>query len=176
LSLWQELEVLQKKKSELDGQLLSLGKKEKTLEERMKIVEEGLGLQEMRAHKLEVQLKDKHEEIGNLESRIAGMEKILKKPVKEPVEEEPIKEEPLKEPAKEESVKEEPAKIEPLKEPMKDETVKEEPTKEETAKEEPAKEPAKEEPEKQPIEVTVQTAVSGSQQQQKEEKKHKRWL
>ena len=102
LSLWQELEVLQKKKSELDGQLLSLGKKEKTLEERMKIVEEGLGLQEMRAHKLEVQLKDKHEEIGNLESRIAGMEKILKNPVKEPVEQEPIEQEPVKEPTREE--------------------------------------------------------------------------
>jgi uncharacterized coiled-coil protein SlyX len=93
--LWQELEVLQKKKLELDGQILSLGEKEKTLEERMKVIEEGLGLQEERVQKLEVQLKDKHEAMSKLDSRIAGLEKILKKPAKEPVKE-PVKEEPVK--------------------------------------------------------------------------------
>jgi len=36
-----------------------------------------------------VQLKDKHEAMNKLESKVAGLEKILKKPVKEPAKEEP---------------------------------------------------------------------------------------
>jgi hypothetical protein len=52
--------------------------------------------------KLEVQLKDKHETVSKLESRVGGLEKILKKPMKEAAKEEPMKEEPVKELAKEE--------------------------------------------------------------------------
>jgi hypothetical protein len=94
LSLWQELEGLQKKKAEFEGQFNSFGEKAKTMEERMKVIQEGLGLQEERVRKLEVQLKDKHDAMNKLESKIAGLEKILKKPVKEPAKEEPVKELP----------------------------------------------------------------------------------
>jgi len=89
-SLWQDLEGLQKKREKLEGQLRSFVEQSKTLEESMKVIEGGLGIQEERVRKLEVQLKEKHEAISTLESRLLGLEKILKRPLKEPVEEEPL--------------------------------------------------------------------------------------
>jgi uncharacterized coiled-coil protein SlyX len=111
MSLWQDLEGLQRKKTELDSQFHSFVEQVKTLEERMKVVDVGLGIQEDRLHKLEGQLKDKHEAMSKLESRVTGLEKTLKRPMKEPVKEEPLKETATVEiPAKEEPVKEEPEK------------------------------------------------------------------
>lgn len=106
MSLWQEFDLLQKKKAELDNQLLSVSEKEKVLENRLKIIE-AHAQEEMveNIHKLEAQLKEKYEAIGNLESKITQIEKILKKPVKELIDKEPVKEEPLKEPAKEKQEK-----------------------------------------------------------------------
>jgi len=102
LSLWQDIEGLQKKKKELDGQLHSIDEKQKILEEKMKAIEKGIGIQEERTNKLDAQLNEKQETLGKLESKIAEMELILKNPRKELVEEEPVKEEPLEEPAVEE--------------------------------------------------------------------------
>lgn len=87
MSLWQQLEGLKKKKADLEGELLSLEQKEKTLEERTKILVEGLAIQEERMRKFEVQLKDKHEAVNMLESKMMELEKTLKKPVKESVRE-----------------------------------------------------------------------------------------
>jgi predicted nucleic acid-binding Zn-ribbon protein len=95
-------------KTELEGQLNSLNDKAKTLahalEQMMKLVEQTLGTQEERLHKLEAQLKEKSEAVSKLESRIAGLEQTLKRPAKvETVREEPInqvtvEEEPEKQP------------------------------------------------------------------------------
>jgi chromosome segregation ATPase len=92
LSLWQELEGLQKKKAELDGVFHSFAEQVKTVEERMKAIDGGLGIQEERMRKLEVQLKDKHEALSKLESKVEELEKILKRSLGEPVteEEQPI--------------------------------------------------------------------------------------
>ncbi len=100
MSLWQELESLQKKKAELEGQLHSFETHIKGLEERMRVIEEGFGLQEEHGRKLDVQLKERNESMNKLDNRLAGLEKILKKPAKEPVKEEAAKEEIAKEPAK----------------------------------------------------------------------------
>jgi len=97
LSLWQELDGLQKKKAELDGQLASISDREKAIEERLRTVEDEVKNKEDRVHTLEVQLKERDETVSDLESRIADMENMLKKPqpVKEPVDKEPAKEENL---------------------------------------------------------------------------------
>lgn len=87
----------------------SLNDKAKTLahalEQMMKLIEQTLGTQEERVHKLEAQLKEKSEAVSKLESRIAGLEQILQRPAKE----ETVREEPIKE---------ETAKEEPEKQPM----------------------------------------------------------
>ena len=98
MSLWQELESLQKKKAELDSQFHSFVEQVKTFEGSLKVIDGGLGIQEERVHKLEVQLKDKHEAVNKLESRVAELEKTLKKPMKEPSKEELVKEETEKQP------------------------------------------------------------------------------
>ncbi len=69
MSLWQEIEGLQKRKAELDSQFQSIEVHLKALEARLKIMEE--------------QLKDRNEAINNLESQIAELEKTMKKPAKE---------------------------------------------------------------------------------------------
>ncbi len=92
MTLWKEFDLLQKKKAELDSQLLSISEKEKTLEDRLRIVEaraqEEMALQEENIHNLELRLKEKHEAIDNLESKIAYLEEKLKKPMKEEPQEE----------------------------------------------------------------------------------------
>ncbi len=103
MSLWQDIEVLQKTKAQLEEQYNSLNDKAKnlaqTLEQAMKLVEQTLGTQEERVNKLENQLKDKDEVISKLEARIAGLEQMLKRPGKEEtVTEEPIKEVTVEEP------------------------------------------------------------------------------
>lgn len=153
LSLWQDLETLQKRRTELEAQLNSSSDRAKTLEETLKAVEAELGVQEERVRRLEEQLKDRHEAMNKLESRIVGLEKILKKPNEEPV-----------------------------KETTKEEPVIEEPTMEETASEELSNDQFKVEPEEQPVEATVETAAGGSAQpqteeiEQKESKRRRRWL
>jgi len=91
LSLWQELESLQRKKAELDDQLLPVVEKEQNSLEMIVIIMEGMEIQEEHMRELEVQLNDKHEAVSKLESRIAELERTLKKPVKEPAREEPEK-------------------------------------------------------------------------------------
>ena len=83
LSLWQELESLQKKRTELDDQLLSVVEKEQNFLERMTIIIEGIEIQGEHMRELELQLKDKYEAVSRLESRIVELEKTLKKPEKE---------------------------------------------------------------------------------------------
>jgi hypothetical protein len=111
LSLWQNLEGLQKKKAELENQLLAIGEKERAVIQVLRTIDEDLGIKEERAHKLEVQLKERQEAIVNLESRIAGMELILKNPLKEQVNTELVKEEPLEESAEEETDGEQPVEV-----------------------------------------------------------------
>jgi len=77
LSLWHELENLQKKKADLEDQLISL-------EERSKILEQKLKDQEERVHVLIDQLKSKTQVVEKLESTIIELEKKLKKPEREP--------------------------------------------------------------------------------------------
>ena len=107
MSLWQELEELQRKKAEVQGQIHSFGEQVSALEERMKTIEGGLGIQEERMHTLETLLKDKHEAISKLESKATGLEKILKKPAKE----EPIKEESIVEASAKEETAEQPMEV-----------------------------------------------------------------
>jgi len=91
LNLWQELEDLQRKKAELDYQLLPVVEKEQNSLEMIVIIMEGMEILEEHIRELEVQLNDKHEAVSRLESRIAELERILKEPVKEPAREEPEK-------------------------------------------------------------------------------------
>lgn len=72
LSLWHEIEDLQKKKAELEFQLHSVEEKEKTLEERARLLEEKLAIQQ-----LEEKLKIKAESVEKLESRINELEQKL---------------------------------------------------------------------------------------------------
>jgi|GEM_PF-1499027 predicted RNase H-like nuclease (RuvC/YqgF family) len=72
LTLWHEIEDLQKKKAELEFQLRSLEEKEKTLEERARLLEEKLAIKE-----LEQKLRIKTESIEKLESRIGELEQRL---------------------------------------------------------------------------------------------------
>ena len=95
MSLWQELESLQRKKAELDDQLLPVVEKEQNSLEMIVIIMEGMEIQEEHMRELEVQLNDKHEAVSKLESKIVELEKTLKKPVKEPVEQEPVMQEPI---------------------------------------------------------------------------------
>jgi len=111
LSLWQDLENLQKKKVELENQLLSIGEKERTVLQILRTIDEELGIKEERAQKLEVQLKERQEAIVNLESRIAGLENILKNPLKEQVRTELVKEEPLEESVEEETDVDQPVEV-----------------------------------------------------------------
>ena len=95
----------------MENQLLSIGEKERTVLQILRTIDEELGIREERAHKLEVQLKERQEAIVNLESRIAGMELILKNPLKEQVKTELVKEEPLEESAEEETEGEQPIEV-----------------------------------------------------------------
>ncbi|MEM3617081.1 MAG: hypothetical protein QXJ31_04125 [Candidatus Bathyarchaeia archaeon] len=72
LTLWHEIEDLQKKKAELEFQLHSLEEKEKTLEERARLLEEKLAIKE-----LEQRVRIKTESIEKLESRINELEQRL---------------------------------------------------------------------------------------------------
>lgn len=72
LTLWHEIEDLQKKKAELEFQLRSLGEKEKSLEEKARLLEEKLAIKE-----LEQKLKLKTESIEKLEARINDLEQRL---------------------------------------------------------------------------------------------------
>ena len=72
LTLWHEIEDLQKKKAELEFQLRSLEEKEKTLEERARLLEEKLAIKE-----LEQKLRIKTESIEKLEFRISELEQRL---------------------------------------------------------------------------------------------------
>jgi uncharacterized protein YhaN len=98
LSLWQNLDTLQKRKTELEEQLNSLNEKAKglahALEQMMKIVEQTLENQEGRLHKLEEQIKEKSEAVSKLESSIVELEQTLTRTMgMEPVGEEPSAEE-----------------------------------------------------------------------------------
>jgi predicted RNase H-like nuclease (RuvC/YqgF family) len=72
LTLWNEIEDLQKKKAELEFQLHSIEEKEKTLEEKARLLEEKLAIQQ-----LEQKLKIKTETVEKLESRINELEQNL---------------------------------------------------------------------------------------------------
>lgn len=72
LTLWHEIEDLQKKKAELEFQLHSLEEKEKILEERARLLEEKLAIKE-----LEQKVRIKTESIEKLESRISDLEHRL---------------------------------------------------------------------------------------------------
>ena len=76
LSLWSELENLQKKKTELECGLISL-------EERSKILEQKIKEQEGRVNTLLEQLKTKNDATERLESAIIDLERKLKKPEQE---------------------------------------------------------------------------------------------
>ncbi len=76
LSLWSELENLQKKKTELECGLISL-------EERSKILEQKLKESEGRVNTLMELLKTKNEVAERLETTIVDLERKLKKPEKE---------------------------------------------------------------------------------------------
>ena len=75
MSLWHEIEDLQKKKAELEFQLHSIEEKEKTLAERARMLEEKLAI-----HELEEHLKIKNETVEKLESRVRDLERRLKEP------------------------------------------------------------------------------------------------
>lgn len=75
LTLWHEIEDLQKKKAELEYQLRSLEEKERTLEERARLLEEKLAIKE-----LEQRLRIKTESIEKLEARINDLEQRLGAP------------------------------------------------------------------------------------------------
>lgn len=70
LSVWHELEDLQKKRAELEFQLHSLEEKERTLEEKARIMQEKLAIQELGEH-----LKIKHDAVEQLETKIMELEK-----------------------------------------------------------------------------------------------------
>jgi chromosome segregation ATPase len=72
LTLWHEIEDLQKKKAELEFQLRSIEEKEKTLEERARLLEEKLAIQQ-----LEEKLKTKTEAVEKLETKINELEQKL---------------------------------------------------------------------------------------------------
>ena len=76
MSLWSELENLQKKKTELECELISL-------EERSKILEQKLKDHESRVKTLMEQLNTKNDAAERLESTIVDLERKLKKPEKE---------------------------------------------------------------------------------------------
>lgn len=102
MSLWHDIEALQKTKTELEAQLNSLNDKAKnlaqSLEQAMKLVDQTLGTQEERVHKLETQLKEKDEAVDKLESKIAGLIQMLKRPaMEETLREEPIKQDTVTE-------------------------------------------------------------------------------
>ena len=88
MSLWQELESLQKKKAELDDQLLSVAEKEQYFLGKLTNIVEKIKNQKEHIRELEIQLNDKYDAVSKLESRIAELEKSLKRPVKEPAMEE----------------------------------------------------------------------------------------
>ena len=77
MSLWNELDTIQKKKTDLEFQLTSL-------EERSKILEQKLKDQEEHANRLMEQLKSNGDVIGRLESTITDLERRLKKPETDP--------------------------------------------------------------------------------------------
>jgi chromosome segregation ATPase len=77
LSLWSDVENLQKKKAELEDQLVSL-------EERSKILEQQLKNHEERMQMLTEQFKVLNEAMEKLESAVIDLVKKLKKPEKEP--------------------------------------------------------------------------------------------
>jgi predicted RNase H-like nuclease (RuvC/YqgF family) len=72
LTLWHEIEDLQKKKAELEFQLHSIEEKEKTLEERARLLEEKLAIQQ-----LEEKLKTKTEVVEKLETKVNELEQRL---------------------------------------------------------------------------------------------------
>jgi predicted nuclease with TOPRIM domain len=77
LSLWHDFENLQRKKTELEDQLVSL-------EERSKLLEQKLKSQEERVQMLEEQLRNRNGSVDRLESTVLELEKKLRKPEKEP--------------------------------------------------------------------------------------------
>jgi len=79
LTLWHEIEDLQKKKAELEFQLRSLEEKEKTLEERARLLEEKLAIKE-----LEQKLRIKTESIEKLEQRLWFSADVVAVPRMEP--------------------------------------------------------------------------------------------
>ena len=73
MSIWNELQDLRKKKAELEFQVHSLEKKERTLLERTQLMKEQLEIQE-----LEDRLKTKHDTVEQLEVKIEEMERRVK--------------------------------------------------------------------------------------------------
>jgi len=68
---------LQKKKAELESQLLSLDEKEKALQEMGKVFDEKLMSQEKRLNDLEKKLEDQRQFVEMLEFRTAEIERKL---------------------------------------------------------------------------------------------------
>jgi len=77
LSLWHDIENLQKKKAELEDQLVSL-------EERSKILEQQLKNQAERMQTLAEQLKILNDAMDKLESTAIELDKKLRRPEKQP--------------------------------------------------------------------------------------------
>jgi len=76
LSLWQDIENLQKKKAELEDQLVSF-------EERSKILEQQLRNQAERMQKLAEQLKILNDAMDKLESAAMEIDRKIKRPEKQ---------------------------------------------------------------------------------------------
>jgi len=76
LSLWQDIENLQKKKAELEDQLISF-------EERSKILEQQLRNQAERMQKLAEQLKILNDAMDKLESAAIELDRRIKRPEKQ---------------------------------------------------------------------------------------------
>lgn len=77
MSLWNELDTIQKKKTDLESQLISLEERSKALEQKLKEQEEHM-------NRLMEQFKNNSEAIGKLEFTITDLERRLKKPEAEP--------------------------------------------------------------------------------------------
>lgn len=77
MSLWSELDSIQRKKTDLECQLTSL-------EERSKTLEQKINEQAEHVDRLMEQLKSNGEIIGKLESAVMDLERRLRKPEMEP--------------------------------------------------------------------------------------------
>lgn len=105
----QEIEELQRRKSDLENELQSLDDKEKTLDHKIKVLEEKVAIQD-----LNNRIKAKRDAVDQFETRVRDLEQKLEEPHWEPKAEAQVAEpSPPEATAEEEPIHEDAALIEP---------------------------------------------------------------